>query len=79
MRLSSPRRLSRRRLRREPGQARRADAADFVVVEETDAAADHAEDAAGEKVPRFGVDVAVGVEDAFLLPEVRTAIRSLWN
>src|SRR5437879_13854429 len=54
-------------LRAEPGEPGRADPAQLGVVEQADATADHSEDAAGEEVPRLGVDVAVGVQDALLL------------
>src|SRR5438067_14084 len=42
-------------LAREPVEAGLADAVHFLLVQEADAAADHAEDAAGEEGPRFGV------------------------
>src|SRR6266851_1795316 len=51
----------------EPGEPGCPDCVHLVVVEQADAAADHAEDAAGDEEPRLGVDVAVGVEDTLLL------------
>src|SRR5438034_634576 len=51
----------------EPVEARGSDARYLGFVEQADAAADHAEDAAREERPRFGVGVPVRMEDAFRL------------
>src|SRR3954453_8502898 len=61
------RRTSGSLLRGQPVEAGGSDLMHFLLVEEADAAADHAEDAAGEERPGLGVGVSARGEDTFLL------------
>src|SRR5262249_572726 len=51
-----------------PAETRGADCLKLFVVQQTYAAADHAQDAAREHDPRFGVGVAFGGDRALCLP-----------